>query len=141
MKDIYADDITLSGRPRRETALPRVEPRRGGRRPTRDAARPGLERLSASADPEITAVNAAFALALAERHDLVDRDHRLYDLAHAAAMDAPKVDFEAFKQRFRELAREPDTSSYRQVLVDATRRTSAAKDPRRTESSRPESRR
>jgi len=44
-------------------------------------------------------------------------------------MDAPKVDFEAFKQRFRELAREPDTSSYRQVLVDATRAYVGGKGP------------
>jgi len=122
MKDIYADDITLSVGPG-EKLLSFLESSLAAAVADRPETppRPGLERLSASADPEITAVNAAFALALAERHDLVDRDHRLYDLAHAAAMDAPKVDFEAFKQRFRELAREPDTSSYRQVLVDATR--------------------
>ncbi|RQH01850.1 DUF5781 family protein [Natrarchaeobius oligotrophus] len=122
MKDIYADDITLSVGPG-EKLLAFLESSLAtaiADRPNAPA-RPGLERLSPSADPEITAVNAAFALALAERHDLVDDDHRLYDLAHAAAMDAPGVDFQGFKRRFRELAREPDSSAYRQVLVDATR--------------------
>ena len=122
MKDIYADDITLSVGPGEkllaflESSLATAVVDRPETPP-----RPGLERLSSTADPEITAVNAAFALALAERHDLVDDEHRLYDLARVAAMDAPDVDFEAFKRRFRELAREPDTSTYRQVLVDATR--------------------
>ena len=122
MKDIYADDITLSVGPG-EKLLSFLESSLAAAVADRPVTppRPGLERLSASADPEITAVNAAFALALAERHELVDSDHRLYDLAHAAAMDAPGVEFEEFKRRFRELAREPDTSTYRQVLVDATR--------------------
>lgn len=122
MKDIYADDITLSvGSGEKllsffESSLATAIADRPESPP-----RPALERLSPSADPDITAVNAAFAVALAERHDLVDEDHRLYDLAHVAAMDAPHVAFEEFKHRFRELARDPDSSSYRQVLVDATR--------------------
>ena len=122
MKDIYADDITLSVGPGTkllsflESGLAMALADR-----PETPSRPGFQRLSASADPEITAVNAAFALALAERHELVDDDHRLYDLAHAAAMDAPDVDFEGFKRRFRELASDPDSSTYRQVLVDATR--------------------
>ncbi|WP_254762724.1 DUF5781 family protein [Natrinema marinum] len=122
MKDIYADDITLSVGPG-EKLLSFLESSLAIALADRPETppRPGLERLSPSADPEITAVNAAFALALAERHDLVDEDHRLYDLAHAAAMDAPEIDFGEFKRRFRELAREPDASTYRQVLVDATR--------------------
>jgi len=122
MKDIYADDITLSVGPG-EKLLSFLESSLAAAVIDRPETppRPGLERLSPSADPEITAVNAAFALALAERHDLVNGEHRLYDLAHVAAMDAPEVDFQEFKRRFRELAREPDTSTYRQVLVDATR--------------------
>ncbi|OVE83798.1 DUF5781 family protein [Natronolimnobius baerhuensis] len=122
MKDIYADDITLAVGPG-EKLLSYLESSLAAAIADRPdpASRPGLERLSASADPDITAVNAAFALALAERHDLVETDHRLYDLAHTATLDAPEVDFEGFKHRFRELAREPDSSSYRQVLVDATR--------------------
>ncbi|ELZ23385.1 hypothetical protein C477_02529 [Haloterrigena salina JCM 13891] len=122
MKDIYADDITLAVGPG-EKLLSFLESSLAmavADRPE-TPSRPGFERLSASSDPEITAVNAAFALALAERHNLVADDHRLYDLAHAAAMDAPNVDFEGFKRRFRELARDPDPSTYRQVLVDATR--------------------
>ncbi|AEH36368.1 DUF5781 family protein [Halopiger xanaduensis] len=122
MKDIYADDITLAVGPG-EKLLSYLESSLAAAVADRPDTplRPGLQRLSASADPEITAVNAAFALALGERHDLIDDHHRLYDLAHAAAQDAPDVDFEGFKRRFRELAREPDSSSYRQVLVDATR--------------------
>ncbi|NKE35185.1 hypothetical protein GWG54_05005 [Natronococcus sp. JC468] len=122
MKDIYADDITLSVGPGEklltflESGLAAAVIDRPERQPSADRTR-----LSASADPEITAVNAAFALALAERHDLVEADHRLYDLAHVATVDAPSVPFEAFKRRFRELARDPDSSSYRQALVDATR--------------------
>ncbi|MFC4436341.1 MULTISPECIES: DUF5781 family protein [Natrialbaceae] len=122
MKDIYADDITLAVGPG-EKLLSFFESSLAAAVADRPESplRPGFERLSASADPEITAVNAAFALALAERHELVDDDHRLYDLAHAAAMDAPHIEFEGFKRRFRELARDPDSSSYRQVLVEATR--------------------
>ncbi|MFC6905105.1 DUF5781 family protein [Halalkalicoccus tibetensis] len=122
MKDIYADDITLTLGPADKlvsflesglaTALAdRPEP----------ATRPGSERISPSADPEITAVNAGFALALVERHDLVEEDHRLYDLAYAAARDAPGIDFGAFKRRFRDLADEPGESEYRKALVSVTR--------------------
>ncbi|SFS38538.1 DUF5781 family protein [Halostagnicola kamekurae] len=122
MKDIYADDITLSVGPG-EKLLAFLESSLAAAVADRPEtpSRPGLERISPSADPKITAVNAAFALALAERHDLLEDDHRLYDLAHAAAMDAPGVDFEGFRRRFRELAAEPDSSAYKQVLVDATR--------------------
>ncbi|MFC6716293.1 DUF5781 family protein [Natrialbaceae archaeon GCM10025810] len=121
MKDIYADDITLSVGPG-EKLLAFLEASLAAAladRPT--PPQPGLRRLSGGADPDITAVNAAFALALVERHDLVATDHHLYDLAHAAAMDAPSVDFGGFKRRFKELSDDPDESTYRQVLVDATR--------------------
>ncbi|RRJ32693.1 DUF5781 family protein [Halocatena pleomorpha] len=70
---------------------------------------------------DITAVNAAFALALCERHGLVGTDHRLYDLAHAAANDAPNIDLDAFKSRFRTLTTDPDEAEYRNALVDVTR--------------------
>ena len=128
MKDIYADDITLSVGPGEkllaflESSLAAaiadstvsslgVDP----------AVRPGFERITAGADPEITAVNAAFALALAERHDLLDDDHRLYDLARTAALDAPGVDFAGFRRRFRDLSPETDASAYRRTLLEATR--------------------
>jgi hypothetical protein len=67
------------------------------------------------------AVNAAFALALLERHDAIDADHRLYDLADAAAADAPSVSMASFRQQFRSLGRDPDASEYRKTLVDLTR--------------------
>jgi hypothetical protein len=79
------------------------------------------QRLTPATDPDITAVNAAFALALVERHDLVDADHRLYTLARAAAEDAPAVSLERFKRHFASLTTDPDESEYRKALVDVTR--------------------
>lgn len=121
MKDIYADDITLSLGPT-DKLVAFLESGLAAAladRPT--PPRPGFERISPSADPEITAVNAAFALALVERHSLADSGHRLYDLAHAAARDAPSIDFTSFKRRFRDLTSDPDESEYRKALVSATR--------------------
>jgi hypothetical protein len=127
MKDIYADDITLQVGPTDKlvsfleselAAAVADRPTRGDDDPAR--GRDGL-RLTGTADPEMTAVNAAFALALVERHDLVDSDHRLYDLAHAAAKDAPEVGLSEFKRRFEALGPEPGESEYRRALVDATR--------------------
>jgi hypothetical protein len=122
MKDIYADDITLSVGPGDklvdffEAALAAaiadapIDPPGGDSR----LASPG-------ADPDITAVNAAFALAMVERHDLVSGDHRLYDLADVADDDAPSISVDSFRRRFRTLARDPTESAYRKALVDATR--------------------
>jgi len=140
MKDIYADDLWLEVAPADklvaflEASLaaavadrPR-DPARGNE--SDDAARTTLDRpgaptawkrLTPAADPEITAVNAAFALGLVERHDLVDEEHRLYDLAHAAAADAPEIGLSAYRRRFRSLADDPDESEYRKTLVDVTR--------------------
>ena len=121
MKDIYADDITLDIGPTEklvafmESSLARA---------LADSPAPtpgGWRRWTDAADPEITAVNAAFALALLERHDAIDGDHRLYDLAHAAAADAPDVSLSRFKHHFRSLAADPDESEYRKALVDVTR--------------------
>jgi hypothetical protein len=121
MKDIYADDITLSVAPA-DKLLSFLESRLAAAVADRPTDRPGdWTRLTASADPVITAVNAAFALALVERHGLVDENHRLYDLAHAAADDAPGVEFNVFRRRFKSLAAEPNESDYRKELVDATR--------------------
>ncbi|WP_435180261.1 DUF5781 family protein [Halorussus sp. AFM4] len=127
MKDIYADDITLRVGPTDKlvsfleselaaAVADRPTPAREGPSRKRD----GL-RLTGTADPEMTAVNAAFALALVERHDLVGPDHRLYDLAHAAANDATEVSLAGFKHRFASLGPDPDESEYRRALVDATR--------------------
>ncbi|WP_129114503.1 DUF5781 family protein [Halegenticoccus tardaugens] len=122
MKDIYADDITLSVAPA-DKLVYFLESQLAAAladRPT-PPPRPDSRRLTTAADPEITAVNAAFALALVERHGLVDGNHRLYDLAHAAADDAPTVPFDSFKRRFRSLVDDPTESDYRKALVDVTR--------------------
>ncbi|MFA9515739.1 DUF5781 family protein [Halopenitus sp. H-Gu1] len=121
MKDIYADDITLSVTPA-DKLLGFLESTLAAAiadRPT--PPRPGSEPATRGADPEITAVNAAFALALVERHELADRDHRLYDLARAAGSDAPAIDVANFKRRFLSLGPDPSESDYRKALVDATR--------------------
>jgi hypothetical protein len=120
MKDIYADDITLAVAPA-DRLIAFLESSLAAAVADRPADPTTWTRLTPAADPDITAVNAAFALALVERHDLVDDDHRLYDLAHAAGQDAPGVSVEQFRSRFRSLARDPDESEYRKALVDVTR--------------------
>ncbi|MEF8852801.1 MAG: DUF5781 family protein [Haloarculaceae archaeon] len=137
MKDIYADDLWLEVAPADKLVSflessvaaavadrPR-DPARDSGSGTTTLDRPGTptawRRLTPAADPDITAVNAAFALALVERHDLVGEGHRLYDLAHAAAADAPGVSLDAFKRRFRGLSENPDESEYRKALVEVTR--------------------
>ncbi|WP_010612112.1 DUF5781 family protein [Halococcus hamelinensis] len=120
MKDIYADDITLSVAPA-DRLVAFLESSLASALADRPVDPPTWKRLTPAADPNITAVNAAFALALLERHDCIPDDHRLYDLAHAAADDAAGVDLPAFKRRFRTLAADPDTSEYRRTLVEATR--------------------
>jgi hypothetical protein len=120
MKDIYADDLWLDVAPA-DKLVAFLESSLAAAVADRPQDPRAWRRLTAAADSEITAVNAAFALALVERHDLVPADHRLYDLAHAAAQDAPEVSLGAFKRRFRSLARDPDESEYRKALVDVTR--------------------
>ena len=122
MKDIYADDITLDLAP--ATKLIDFFAAKLGAaiadRPAEDG-RPDSRLETPGSDPEITAVNAAFALGLVERHGLVDSGHRLYDLAHAAATDAPSVELTEFKERFKSLGTDPSESEYRKTLVDVTR--------------------
>jgi hypothetical protein len=120
MKDIYADDVWLEVAPA-DKLVAFLESSLASAVADRPQDPRAWERLTPAADPEITAVNAAFALALVERHDLVDADHRLYDLAHAAGADAPEIDLGQFKRHFRSLAEDPDESEYRKALVDATR--------------------
>ncbi|HKL28880.1 MAG TPA: DUF5781 family protein [Natrialbaceae archaeon] len=121
MKDVYADDITLSVGPGDklvdffESALAAAVADRPGPSPAGDT-----RLASAGADPDITAVNAAFALAMVERHDLADADHRLYEFARVAD-GASSVSVDSFRRRFRTLARDPSESTYRKALVDATR--------------------
>ncbi|SEH38001.1 hypothetical protein SAMN05192561_101302 [Halopenitus malekzadehii] len=121
MKDIYADDITLSVAPAGKLVGFLESTLAGAVADRPRPPRPGSTPITAGADPEITAVNAAFALALVERHDLAGRDHRLYDLARAAGSDAPAIDVADFKRRFLALGPDPSESDYRKALVDATR--------------------
>ena len=120
MKDIYADDLWLEVAPA-DKLVAFLESSLAAAVADRPEDPGAWKRLTPAADPEITVVNAAFALALVERHDLVADDHRLYDLAHAAAADAPEVDLAEFKHHFRSLAPDPDESEYRKALVDVTR--------------------
>ena len=120
MKDIYADDVWLDVVPT-DKLVAFLESSLAAAVANAPQDRRAWDRLTPATDPDINAVNAAFALALVERHDLVDEDHRLYDLAHAAAADAPGVDLAAFKRQFRSLAADPDESEYRKALVDVTR--------------------
>jgi len=120
MKDIYADDITLSVGPA-DRLVAFLESSLAGALADRPTDPPSWTRLTPAADPESTAVNAAFALALLERHDCIAGDHPLYDLAHAAAADAAGIDFAAFKHRFRTLDDDPDASDYRRTLVETAR--------------------
>ncbi len=123
MKDIYADDITLRvGPPDKLIAF--LESELAGAVADHQPPQHGFLATAnpvVTRDPDITAINAAFALALLERHDLVDPSHRIYDLAHAAGRDAPGIDIHAFTCRFRTLEHDPDASTYRKSLVDALR--------------------
>jgi phage gp16-like protein len=121
VKDIYADDITLSVGPT-DKLVTFLESELAAAVADRPVAGPRAgQRLTAGADPSMTAVNAAFALALLERNGAVDDSHRIYDLAHAAAEDAPEIDVEAFREQFAALADDPDESECRRGLVDAIR--------------------
>lgn len=124
MKDIYADDITLSltSATKLLTFLESQLAAAVADKPTEATGEgPPRTRLTAASDPEMTAVNAAFALALVERHGLTGADHPLYDFARLAADDAPGIDLDAFKRRFTSLADDPSKSDYRKALVDITR--------------------
>jgi hypothetical protein len=135
MKDIYADDITVSVAPADKLVQfleSRVAAAVAGQ--TATPPRPGSRRVTAGApptDPDLTAVNAAFALALVERHDLVADDHPLYDLARAAAGDATGVSLDSFRRRFRSLADDPSESDYRKALVEVTREYAVGHEDRR----------
>ncbi|WP_439028480.1 DUF5781 family protein [Haloarchaeobius sp. DT45] len=121
MKDIYADDITMRVSPPDKLVSFLESSLAAAVADQPSPPRAGLMPITPGADPDITAVNAAFALALVERHDLVDEDHPIYDLARVAAGDAPGVSVERFKQHFATLADDPSASEYRKTLVDVTR--------------------
>lgn len=118
LKDIYADDLTLKAtRPEKlirflEAGLAQAL----SDRPTRPI---DGQRLSRQADPQITAVNAAFATGLLERHNLLPADHRIYDLTAAAGSDAPAVPVDRFKDLFATLPAEPTAEQFRRRLTEA----------------------
>lgn len=121
VKDVYADDITLDVGPA-DKLLAFLESELAAAIVDNPSTGPrGGYRLTAGADRRLTVVNAAFAIALLERNDAVPPDHHIYKLAHAAAEDAPEVDFDLFRDRFKTLARDPDESECRRVLVDLVR--------------------
>jgi len=128
MKDIYADDIWLEVAPA-DKLVSFLEASLATALADRPSDPPTWTRLTPASDPDITAVNAAFALGLVERHSLVDESHRLYDLAEVAANDAPGVDFEHFREMFRSLAENPDESEYRKLLVEVTRAYAGETEP------------
>ncbi len=122
MKDVYADDLTLRVTPAsrliaylESSIASSLADRRGRFVPT--GARPATP----PADHAIRAVNAAFALGLLERHDVLPSDHRLRELASVVAANAPHVPFERYREHFRNLPHDPDASTYRRRLVDVTR--------------------
>ncbi|WEL17873.1 Uncharacterized protein SVXHr_1706 [Halorhabdus sp. SVX81] len=119
-RDIYADDIWIDVAPA-EKLVDFLEASLAAAVADRPDGPTAWDRVSGGTDPDITAVNAAFALAIVERHGLVDTDHRLYDLAHAAATDAPQLGVNEFRERFRTLARDPTESEFRGELVELTR--------------------
>ncbi|MFW5950184.1 MAG: DUF5781 family protein [archaeon] len=119
-RDVYADDVWIDVAPAGKL-VDFFEASLAAAVADRPTAPDAWQRLTGDADPDITAVNAAFALALVERHDLVGTDHRIYDLAHAASTDAPHLGLDEFRQGFRTLAVDPTESEFRASLVELTR--------------------
>jgi hypothetical protein len=119
MRDIYADDITLDLLPPDKLmaylasavahAVSEAQHHMMG---------PRSRLVSRAPDPEITAVNAAFALGVARRHNVDPAVYRLEALAHAAGDDAPRIDIDGFADRFARLRADPSTREYRRALVE-----------------------
>lgn len=117
IRDIYADDITLSvSSGEKLAAFLEAELAAAIRDRPGDVPEGGYS-LSRTADPALTVVNAAFALALLDRHEVV-ADHRIGDLAHAAERDAPAIDLESFRRRFRSLQGDPTEEECLRTFVD-----------------------
>jgi len=95
--------------------LPRVDPRGRRRRPT--PSLPGRRPpVTAGADPEITAVNAAFALALVERHDIAGPGHRITTSRARRATPTPSTRrSDAVARRRRDFGRSGSSRSARPV--------------------------
>lgn len=120
LKDIYADDLTIEvSVPTRlvdffEASLATTLINRESGSPPR-----GGNRVTRQNDKAIAAINAAFAIALLDRHDLLPNNHRLFQFADTIASDAPMVPFDHFRTLFYSLEENPTASEYRRVLVDA----------------------
>ena len=122
MRDIYADDITLDLLPPQKLMSYLTSAVAAA---VTEASHPTMgphsRLVSRAPDPEITAVNAAFAMGVARRHGVDPRAHRLEALAHAAADDAPRIDVDIFADRFAKLQADPSTREYRRDLVEMMR--------------------
>lgn len=117
IRDVYADDITLTvSSGEKLAAFLEAELAAAIRDRPGDAPTGGYS-LSRTADPALTVVNAAFALALLDRHEVV-ADHRIPDLAHVAERDAPGIDLEPFRRRFRSLQGDPTEEECLRTFVD-----------------------
>ena len=123
MKDIYADDLTLRVTPaeRLVAFLESSIAQSLTEYPNTRAPTNGIP-VTPRPDADIRAVNAAFALGLLERHDVLPADHQLRELAQLVANRAPGVPFDEYREVFRTLPDDPDASTYRRYLVDITRR-------------------
>ena len=118
VKDIYADDLTVDITARDklvayfESSLAQAV--------EQSTIHPdiGPYQLDETNDTAIAVVNAAFAIGLLERHDLIQSPHRLYTLADVLAKRADDTPFDQFRQQFRTLSDDPTESGYRRFLVD-----------------------
>ncbi len=119
VKDIYADDLTLrfvSGRKLvtfLESQLARAVAENG----IGDHVSGGVRHPTI--DPELAAVNAAFAAGLVDRHDLIGSSHDLYTFADILAYDAPTIPFQRLRGLFGDLPEDPTVSQFRRSLTDA----------------------
>ena len=117
IRDVYADDITLAvSSGEKLAAFLEAELVAAIRDRPGDVPRGGYS-LSRTADPALTVVNAAFALALLDRHE-VAADHRIEDLADVAERDAPGIDLRTFRHRFRSLQGDPTEQECLRTFVD-----------------------
>lgn len=117
VRDVYADDITLSVTSGEKLAsFLEAELAAAILDHPRDPPAGGYN-ISETTDPGLTVVNAAFALALLDRHEIV-ADHRLEDLADVAARDAPGVDLEWFRRHFRSLDSDPSERGCLRTFVE-----------------------
>ena len=122
MRDIYADDITLDLLPPQKLMSYLASAVADAVTETHHSMMGPQSRLvSRAPDPEITAVNAAFAMGVARRHGADPQAHRLEALAHAAADDAPRIDIDIFADRFAGLRSDPSAREYRRELVEMMR--------------------